>query len=383
MASRIFLDNAATTPIDPLVMEAMLPYFTEFYGNPSSIHAHGRKVKSALETARKTIAGLLNTSPAEIFFTSGGTEADNTAICSSIDTFGLKHAVTSKLEHHAVLHTLEHLQKTGKIELSFVDIDTDGKVSLDSLAAILASKPRSLVSLMHGNNEIANLLNLKEAGEICKKYDAIFHSDTVQTMGHYVHDLQTLPVDFIVGSAHKFHGPKGVGFLYINAGSKISPFIHGGAQERNMRGGTENIYGIVGLAKALQLAYEGMESHENHIKALKQRMILGLQERVPGVAFNGQSSDVQNSLYTVLNVSFPAHPNNEMLLFNLDIDGISCSGGSACSSGTDIGSHVLGAIGTDPEKANVRFSFSKYTTEAEIDRTLEVLSSVFQSKEMV
>ena len=382
MASRIFLDNAATTPIDPLVMEAMLPYFTEFYGNPSSIHAHGRKVKSALETARKTIAGLLNTSPAEIFFTSGGTEADNTAICSSIDTFGLKHAVTSKLEHHAVLHTLEHLQKTGKIELSFVDIDTDGKISLDSLIAILESKPRSLVSLMHGNNEIANLLNLKEAGEICKKYDAIFHSDTVQTMGHYVHDLQSLPVDFIVGSAHKFHGPKGVGFLYINAASKISPFIHGGAQERNMRGGTENIYGIVGLAKALQLAYEGMESHENHIKTLKQRMILGLQERIPGVAFNGLSSDVQNSLYTVLNVSFPAHPNNEMLLFNLDIDGISCSGGSACSSGTDIGSHVLGAIGTDPEKANVRFSFSKYTTEAEIDRTLEVLSGVFQSKEV-
>ncbi len=383
MASRIFLDNAATTPIDPQVMEAMLPYFTEYFGNPSSIHAHGRKVKSALETARKTIAGLLNTSPAEIFFTSGGTEADNTAISSSINTFGLTHAVTSRLEHHAVLHTLEYLRNTGRIELSFVEHDHQGNISLESLEDILKSKPRSLVSLMHGNNEIANLLDLEQAGEICKRYEAVFHSDTVQTMGHYLHDLQSLPVDFIVGSAHKFHGPKGTGFLYINAASKIAPYIHGGAQERNMRGGTENIYGIIGLAKALQLAYEGMPAHQAHIRSLKKRMTEGLAARVPGVSFNGNSADVDHSLYTVLNVSFPPHPDNEMLLFNLDIEGVSCSGGSACSSGTDIGSHVLGALGADPARANVRFSFSKYTTIEEIDRTLHIVSGAFRSKELV
>ncbi len=379
MSARIFLDNAATTPLSPEVFDAMLPFFKDQFGNPSSIHSHGRKVKSALETARKSVASILNTSPGEIFFTSGGTEADNTAIIQSVETLGVKHAVTSRLEHHAVLHTLEHLSNIGKIKLSFLDNDQKGNLDLEQLEKLLTESPNSLVSLMHGNNEIGNLLDLSLVADICKKYNAVFHSDTVQTMGHYCFDLQQIPVDFIVGSAHKFHGPKGVGFLYINASSKIKPLIHGGAQERNMRGGTENIYGIIGLAKALEIANEGIERHKKHICELKSLMISQLKEKIPGVEFNGNSADVDNSLYTVLNVSFPVHPNNEMLLFNLDIEGISCSGGSACSSGTNLGSHVLNCLSLNPEKANVRFSFSKYTTKEEIEKTVSTSESIFLS----
>ena len=380
MSKKIFLDNAATTPLDPDVFETMLPFFKEHFGNPSSIHSHGRKVKSALETARKTVAGILNTSPGEIFFTSGGTEADNTAIIQSVETLGAKHAVTSHLEHHAVLHTLENLEKQGKIELTFLENDEKGNLDIDGLSSILKEKPKTLISLMHGNNEIGNLLDINRVGAIARDHGAIFHSDTVQTMGHYAFNLQELPVDFIVAGAHKFHGPKGVGFLYINANSKINPLIHGGAQERNMRGGTENIYGIIGLAKALEMAVTNLESHQKHIRGLKSKMKSLLQEKIAGVSFNGASGDVENSLYTVLNVSFPPHPDNEMLLFNLDIEGISCSGGSACSSGTNLGSHVLNALKSDPNRANVRFSFSKFTTEEEIVRTVDALEGLFAVK---
>lgn len=379
MQPRIYLDNAATTPIDPQVIEAMLPLMTENFGNPSSIHAHGRRVKSEIEKARKKVAELLNTSPSEIFFTSGGTEADNAAIHCSIETFGLKHAITSKIEHHAVLHTLQHLEKQGVIELSYVNLDEKGSVDVQHLEALLGSKPRSLVSLMHGNNEIGNLIDLEQIAELCKVHEAVFHSDTVQTMGHYVHDLQTLKTDFIVGASHKFNGPKGVGFLYINADTKIHPFIHGGAQERNMRGGTENIYGIVGLAKALEMAYEGMESHKSHIVGLKKQLIEGLTQRIDGVKFNGNSADLENSLYTVLNVSFPPNDGTDMLLFNLDIDGISCSGGSACSSGTDIGSHVLQALNLSPNRGNVRFSFGKFNTSVEIERVVDVVAKMYEN----
>lgn len=381
--NRIYLDNAATTPLDEAVVEAMLPLMRENFGNPSSIHAHGRTVRSALEKARKTIAGLLNTSPAEIFFTSGGTEADNTAICNSIETYGLKHAITSPLEHHAVLHTLEYLQKQGKIKLSLVELDEKGHIDLAHLETLLQTNTRSLVSLMHGNNEVGNLLDLAKAGEICETYKAIFHSDTVQTMGHYRHDLQRLKTHFIVGAAHKFHGPKGVGFLYINANAKIQPFIHGGAQERNMRGGTENIYGIVGMAKALEIAYTGMEQHRQHVEMLKTRMIEQLRENVEDVQFNGDSDNLAQSLYTVLNVSLPPSADSEMLLFNLDIAKISASGGSACSSGSQIGSHVLTALGSDPDRGAVRFSFSKYNTADEIDYATRKLAELYPKKVLV
>ena len=378
MPTKIYLDNAATTPIDPAVLEVMMPYLTDFFGNPSSIHAHGRKVKSAIENARKTVASILNTSPGEIFFTSGGTEADNTAINQSVETLGVKHIISSRLEHHAVLHTLDHLEKAGKVSVSYLENDERGVLDIDAIPHLLEKNAgNSMITLMHGNNEIANLLDLHKVSEMALAHSAIFHSDTVQTMGHYTFDLQNLPIDFIVGAAHKFHGPKGVGFLYINAKNKISPFIHGGAQERNMRGGTENLYGIIGLAKALELANLHLEDHQRQVKALKSRMIGLLRERIPQVNFNGLSGEVENSLYTVLNVSFPEHPDNEMLLFNLDIEGVSCSGGSACSSGTNQGSHVLNALHLEGGRANVRFSFSRFTTEDDIDRAVAILQKIF------
>ncbi|UFH52921.1 cysteine desulfurase family protein [Spirosoma sp. KNUC1025] len=380
----VYLDNAATTRLDAEVLDAMLPLMTEQFGNPSSIHSHGRMVRTAIEKARKTVASLLNTSPAEIFFTSGGTEADNTAIRSSIETYGLTHAITSPLEHHAVLHTLQHLEQQGVIQLSLVNIDARGHIDLTHLEELLRQSPRTLVSLMHGNNEIGNLLNLNRVGEICRAYKAIFHSDTVQTMGHFRHDLQQLPVDFIVGAGHKFHGPKGVGFLYVNAERvKIHPFLYGGAQERNMRGGTENVYGIVGLAKALEIAYRDMDAHRNHITSLKRRMIERLYGKMPDVRFNGDSGDVDNSLYTVLNVSLPASDISDMLLFSLDIARISASGGSACSSGSNVGSHVLAALPElDADRGYVRFSFGKYNTAEEIDYAVDTLVGLYQ-KELV
>ena len=378
ISQRTYLDNAATTAIDPQVVEAMLPWLTNNFGNPSSIHGHGRMVKSAIETARKTVASLLNCAPAEIFFTSGGTEADNTAIRCAIEDYGITHAITSPIEHHAVLHTLEYLHKKGKIKLSLVNIDKQGNIDIEHLEMLLRTNPRTLVSLMQGNNEIGNLIDLEQVSNLCNQYNAIFHSDTVQTMGHFRHDLQQLKAHFIVGAAHKFHGPKGVGFLYVSNDIKISPFVHGGSQERNMRGGTENVYGIVGLAKALEISYREMQTHRTHIESLKRRMITKLTENIEGVRFNGQSGDVENSLYTVLNVSLPPSEMNDMLLFNLDIAGISASGGSACSSGSEVGSHVLGALNISPDRANVRFSFSKYTTEADIDFATKTLSELYK-----
>lgn len=371
--NKIYLDNAATTPIDKAVIEAMLPMLEMNFGNPSSIHSHGREVRSTIERARKSIAGLLNASPSEILFTSGGTEADNMAIIRSIEKYDIKHAITSALEHHAVIHTLEYLAKSGKIKLSLVDLDEKGHVDLNHLEELLRDNTKSLVSLMHGNNEIGNLLDLNVVGQLCEDYAAIFHSDTVQTMGHYRHDLQQMKIDFLVGAAHKFHGPKGVGFLYINSKNKITPFIHGGSQERNMRGGTENVYGIVGLAKALELAYSGMDSHREYIEGLKQRMIAKLKQNIEGIEFNGDSDNLEKSLYTVLNVSFPPSDEGDMFLFNLDINKISASGGSACTSGTDIGSHVLTALNVSPDRPSVRFSFSKYNTVEEIDFVVEKL----------
>ncbi len=375
---RVYLDNAATTPLDPQVLEVMLPLMTDHFGNPSSIHSHGRTVKSTIEKARKSVAQLLNTSPAEIFFTSGGTEADNTALICSVESHGIQHVLSSALEHHAVLHTLDYLAQKGKITLTLAPHDAQGVIDLDFVAEWLQTHPKAMVSLMHGNNEIGNLLPLEQVGQLCRASGALFHSDTVQTMGHYVHDLQHLPIDFVVGAAHKFHGPKGVGFLYVNANTKIHPFIHGGAQERNMRGGTENVYGIVGLAKALELAYQGMSEHRAHVENLKRSFIQQLQHAIPDVRFNGLSGELDKSLYTVLNVSFPPSDEQDMLLFNLDIAKISCSGGSACSSGTNVGSHVLQALQVDPTRGNVRFSFSKFTKQEEIDYAVKTLVDLFK-----
>jgi len=365
--NRIYLDNAATTPLDKDVIAEMVKVMESAYGNPSSIHAQGREVRTLIEKARKTVAGLLNAVPAEIFFTSGGTEADNTAIRCGIAAFGIKHAITSKIEHHAVEHTLNNLLKHGVIDkLSFVNIDAKGNVDYAHLEELLQNNERSFVSLMHANNELGTLTDMEKVGDLCETYNAIYHCDTVQTMGHYVHDVKKLKAHFIVCAAHKLHGPKGVGFLYVNHAVKISPMIFGGAQERNMRGGTENVYGIVGLAKALEIAYAEMDEHQAYVQDLKSYMIGQLQAEVPGITFNGET-EPENSLYTVLNVSFPEMDMADMLLFNLDIQGISASGGSACSSGSNIGSHVLTGIQADPNRPSVRFSFSKYNTKEELD----------------
>lgn len=377
---RVYLDNAATTPLDKEVFDAMAPFMLEHFGNPSSIHSHGREVRSAIEKARRTVATLLNTSPAEVFFTSGGTEADNAAIVCTCRSLGIKHAITTKLEHHAVLHTMEMLEKQGDVQLSYLRHDERGNLDLEHLDELLANQPRTIVSIMHANNEIGTLNDIEKIGEICRKYDAIFHSDTVQTMGHYKHDVQQIGANFLVGSAHKFHGPKGVGFLYCDAETKIQPLIQGGSQERNMRGGTENVYGIIGLAKALEIAYRDMAEHQKHMQSLKDRMIYKLREQMEDVSFNGMSEFGDKSLYTVLNVSLPASDINEMLLFSLDIAKISASGGSACSSGANSGSHVLRALGVDPSRGSVRFSFSKYNTEAEIDYVAETLTKMYKKE---
>ncbi|MCW5898255.1 MAG: cysteine desulfurase [Flavobacteriales bacterium] len=374
---RIYLDNAATTRVAPEVFEAMVPWLTEHYGNPSSIHGHGRITRAAIEKARRTVAGLLNCSPGEIVFTSGGTEADNMALRCAVRDLGVQRIISSPIEHHAVEHTVAELGDKGKVATRMVRIDARGAVDMGHLEQLLreGSGAVTLVSLMHANNEIGTRIDLEALGHLCRANGAIFHSDTVQTMAHYRLDLRTLPVDMLAASAHKFHGPKGVGFLYTRAGIGIKPLIHGGAQERNMRGGTENLAGIVGLAKAMEIAYHDLEAHHAHIQGLKDRMMARLSEEIPGVVFNGDTSE--NSLYTVLSVRFPDDGKAEMLLYNLDIEGIACSGGSACSSGSNKGSHVLAAIAPDAPGANIRFSFSRYNTLAEIDRTVEVLKRIF------
>lgn len=376
---RVYFDNAATTPVDKEVLKEMYQVMENQFGNPSSIHAHGREVRTVIEKARKTVAHLLHTSPSQIFFTSGGTEADNTAIRCGIIDHNIKHAITSRIEHHAVVHTLESLEKSGIIKLSFVNVDDKGRVNLEHLRELLKTNERSFVSLMHANNEIGTLTDIQAVGEICEEYHALYHCDTVQTIGHYPHDLSKLKVHFMVCAAHKLHGPKGVGFLYINQDVKIHPMIYGGAQERNMRGGTENVYGIVGLAKALEIAYEHMDEHQEYIQSLKSYMMEKLRENIPGIEFNGET-DPDKSLYTVLNVSFPEMEMAEMLLFSLDIAGISASGGSACSSGTNIGSHVLTGIGANPARPAVRFSFSKYNSREEVDYVIEKIKEICLQK---
>ena len=374
----VYLDNAATTQMDDRVIEAMLPFMRGHFGNPSSVHSHGREVRTAIEKARKKVAELLQASPSEIFFTSGGTEADNTALVCGIESHGLTHAITSPLEHHAVLHTLEMLAKKGQVQLSLLDVNEQGEIDLAQLKELLKKNPKSLVSLMQGNNEIGNLNDLERIGQLTQAHGAFFHSDTVQTMGHYAHDLSKLPVDALVAGAHKFHGPKGVGFLYVRKDKKIHPFIHGGAQERNMRGGTENVIGIIGLATALEISLVELAAHRNQIEKIKGYFVERLRQEIPGIAFNGHSADLQKSLYTVLSISLPPSASNRgMLLFHLDLEGISASGGSACSSGASVGSHVMRALQHPEDRDVVRFSFSRFTTMEEVDYTLEKLKVLY------
>ena len=374
----VYFDNAATTPMDKKVLEKMLPYLENGFGNPSSIHKKGREIKSVIEKCRSKIASLLSCEPGEIFFTSGGTEADNMFILNTAIEKKLDTIITSKLEHHAVLHCCEYLERSYKKNIKFVDSDDKGVIDLDHLESLMKSSPNSLVTIMHGNNEIGNLNDIKKISRICEQYETIFHSDTVQTVGHYNLNLNDLNIHGIVGSAHKFHGPKGVGFLYLNNKHKISPFIHGGAQERNMRGGTENVYGIVGLAEALELSITNMADHAKKVSNLKKYMIEKLTHAVDGIKFNGQSSDLNNSLYTVLNVSIPNMNDQQMFLFNLDINNIAASAGSACTSGSEVGSHVLAQIKKNKGHVSVRFSFSKMNSKEEVDYTVDKVCEILK-----
>lgn len=373
---RVYFDNAATTPLDPEVFEAMKPYMLEDFGNPSSTHAHGRKVRTALESARKKMAELLHCTPGEIIFTSGGTEADNSILNGAINTFGIKTVISSPIEHHAVEQTLHRLSARNKIQLLHVKLDAKGHVDYEHLEALLRKHDNTMVSLMHANNEIGNLLDIQRVGDMANAHGAYFHSDTVQTIGHYRHDLTRLKLHSLAAGAHKFHGPKGAGFMFIRKDRKLQPFIYGGAQERNMRGGTENVYGIIGMAKALEIAYRDMDDHIRYVSGLKQYMIDKLRGQIAGVDFHGDSADPERSLYTVLNVCLPESDENDMILFNLDLQGISVSGGSACSSGAVSGSHVLAALYPGSRRGAVRFSFSKYNTRDEIDYAVAKLAEL-------
>lgn len=372
---RIYLDNAATTALDTHVLEAMMPYLTTHFGNPSSIYSYGREGRMAIENARKSVAKILGANPAEIFFTSGGTESSNTAILSAVRDLGCKHIISSRIEHHATLHTVEYLHHNGEVLLSYVNLLPDGHIDLADLERLLSeSKEKCLVTLLHANNEIGNMLDLNAVGNICKSYQAIFHSDTVQTVGHFPFDLKNTAVHFITAAGHKFHGPKGAGILYVSESIKIKPFIHGGAQERNMRAGTENVYGIVGFAKALEIASVNFENDSAYISGIKLYMLKQLKDQFKNISFNGDP--LGRSLYTVLSVNFPKTEKSEMLLFNLDINNICASGGSACSSGADAGSHVIRAIHNNPDQVTVRFSFCKHNKKEEIDLVIEKLKEI-------
>ena len=372
---RIYFDNAATTALDPEVLDFMMPYLTEKFGNPSSIYSYGRETRMAIENARKSVAKILQARPAEIFFTSGGTESSNTAINAAVYNLSCKKIITSPLEHHATLHCVEYLAKIGAAEVAYVKVLPNGHIDMEDLEQLLAkSDVKCLVTLMHANNEIGNITDINLVGALCKQYGAAFHSDTVQTVGHYSFDLKNLPIDFITGSGHKFHGPKGVGILYINENIKIDPFVRGGSQERNMRAGTENLYGIVGFAKALELATLNHQQEREYIAGLKSYMRQRLQEDIPEVYFNGDYEG--ESLYTVLSAAFPETGKSEMLLFNLDINNICASGGSACTSGASAGSHVISAISKGSSQSTVRFSFCKNNTREEIDAVVEKLKEI-------
>ncbi len=375
----IYFDNAATTPLHREVFAAMEPLLFGHFGNPSSAHHHGRAARLAVETARKSIAGLLSTAPANILFTSGGTEADNTAIRSAILQHGLRVAITSRLEHHAVLNTLRALEKADKIRLLYMEHDACGNLSLAHLEHLLASQPRALVSVMHANNEIGNLNDIATIGELCRNYDAVFHSDTVQTMGHYHYPDTAARPDFLVGSAHKFHGPKGVGFLCCSRGAVVHPLVRGGGQEQGRRAGTENVAGIVGLARALEIAYRDLPENSAHVRRLKERMIQRLRATVPDVRFNGNSGRADSSLGSLVSVSLP--PVTVPVLQALDRKLIAASGGSACTSGSL--SHVLEAIGTDSGRTTVRFSFSRFNSLAEVDQVADQLAIICADRELV
>ncbi|MDO1514190.1 cysteine desulfurase family protein [Maribacter confluentis] len=380
---QVYLDNAATTQVHPKVISKMQDALANSYGNPSSTHSFGRTAKTAIESARKTIAKYINAQPSEIIFTSGGTEADNMILRCAVRDLGVKTIITTRIEHHAVLHTVEELEAKGLIELQYVNLDAYGNPDLLHLEELLKSNgSKKLVSLMHVNNEIGNKIDLEQITLLSKKYDALVHSDAVQSLGHYEWDVKKFPIDFLAAAAHKFHGPKGIGFAFIRKNSGMSCMISGGSQERGLRAGTESFHNIVGLQEAFVHAYDNLETEKKYVEGLKRYFIEQVRKDIPEAKFNGHSADMENSTYTLVNVCLPITEDKAMmLLFNLDIKGIACSKGSACQSGSDTGSHVLTQILSkeDMKKPSVRFSFSTYNTREEIDYTIKVLKDIIES----
>ena len=380
---KVYLDSAATTQMRPEVITKITEVMQENYGNPSSTHSFGRSAKSLIERARKTIAKQLNVTAAEIIFTSGGTEADNLALNSAVRDLGVRRIITSEIEHHAVLYCVNQLKDCFDIEVEYVKLTAEGEVDLEDLGNRLEhSDVKTLVSLMHVNNEVGNKLDIKKVALLCKQNNALFHSDTVKSIGHYELDLKEIPVDFTAVSAHKFHGPKGVGFAFIRKNSGLKPLIFGGEQERGYRAGTEGLHNIVGLEEAFKLAYQNLEEEKTYTMALKSHFIESLKKEIPGVKFNGKSGDLDKSTYTLINVNLPVSEEKAlMLLFQLDLKGIACSKGSACQSGSDKGSHVLNAFlpEEDLKTPSIRFSFSKYNTKEEIDYVVKTLKEFIES----
>lgn len=379
----VYLDNAATTQVHTTVIAKMQDALANSYGNPSSTHSFGRTAKTAIESARKTIAKYINAQPSEIIFTSGGTEADNMIIRCSVRDLDVKTIITSKIEHHAVLHTVEELEKKGSIQLLFVNLDDFGNPDMAHLETLLQSDDsKKLVSLMHVNNEIGNKIDLEAITILSKKHGALVHSDTVQSLGHYNWDVKAFPIDFLAAAAHKFHGPKGIGFAFIRKNSGMSCMISGGSQERGLRAGTESFHNIVGLEEAFVHAYENLDREKKYVEELKSYFIEKVKKEIPEAKFNGHSGDLDKSTYTLVNVCLPITEDKAMmLLFNLDIKGIACSKGSACQSGSDSGSHVLNEILSieDMKKPSVRFSFSSYNKKEEIDYTIGVLKDIIEA----
>ena len=374
----VYLDNAATTALDPEVLEAMLPFYKEFYGNPSSQHEMGRKAKSAIEEARKTIAKLINASQGEIVFTSCGTESNNTILKCAVRDLGVKHIFTTPIEHHCVLHTLEYLAETDKIKITIIPVDSDGRVNIQYLERQLSLiNEKSLVSIIHANNEVGTMSDIDAIAYICNKYDVLYHADTVQSFAHYTFDVKKTPINFLSASAHKFHGPKGVGFFYMKGATKVHSFIHGGGQERGFRAGTENVAGIVGMAHAAKIAYEHLDEDKQHILGLKNYLKEEIKKALPAVEFNGVVED-EGALFTVLSLSLPQHPSGSLLLFKLDMQGIYVSGSSACSSGASVGSHVLASMGKTADRIPLRCSFSKFNKKSDIDTLVKAIKVLYK-----
>ena len=381
--NKIYFDNAATTKMDSSVIEVMNSVMIENYGNPSSTHSFGRASRTIVEKARKSIANEFNVTPNEIFFTSGGTEGDNTILVSAVKDLGVKTIITSKIEHKAVLNVVKLLEKTSSVNVVYVKLSENGIIDYNDLEKILNyDDTKKLISLMHVNNEIGTLLDLKKVSNLCEKYDAFFHSDTVQTIGKYKIDLSEINIDFIVGSAHKFHGPKGIGFTYVNKKNKLMPLVVGGSQERGMRAGTEAVHNISGMEKAFLLSYLNLQNNKKHVIELKTYFINQIKEKLPNIKFNGNCDSNDSSTYTILNLCLPVPKEKSVLLeFNLDLKGIACSRGSACQSGSSQGSHVLNNILSkdDLNKPSIRFSFSQFNKKEEIDIVVEVLKTFIRS----